>query len=150
VILAQKTHKIIHELAKGQVAGGTGKSGAYSAPLLFITNLNISLQRTARTIRGPRSDTQVLYTRNILYLRSGRSPPTYHVQSTPKMVRSSSWPCHIHGRSSSAGNPITEARTAGHPPRILNAEEQEKMRTVCRVRAHTLRDISMYALTRLS
>lgn len=33
------------------------------------------------------------------------------------------------------GIPISENRTNGQPPRILSAEEQEKMRTVCRVGA---------------
>lgn len=32
------------------------------------------------------------------------------------------------------GKPASELRSAGQPPRILSLEEQEKMRTVCRVR----------------
>lgn len=31
------------------------------------------------------------------------------------------------------GVPMTEIKRAGQPPRILNAEEIEKMRTACRV-----------------
>jgi methionyl aminopeptidase len=36
---------------------------------------------------------------------------------------------------SEEGIPISENRTNGQPPRILSLEEQEKMRTVCRVGA---------------
>lgn len=31
------------------------------------------------------------------------------------------------------GQPISEIKQSGQPPRILSKEEQEKMRTVCRV-----------------
>jgi len=31
------------------------------------------------------------------------------------------------------GKPLSEIQAAGQPPRILSAEEQVKMRTVCRV-----------------
>jgi len=34
---------------------------------------------------------------------------------------------------SCAGKPVAEIQRAGQPPRILSLEEQEKMRTVCRV-----------------
>ena len=38
------------------------------------------------------------------------------------------------------GIPISEMRRAGQPPRVLSPEEQQKMRTVCRVGAYlTLR-----------
>src|ERR1700730_7149689 len=36
--------------------------------------------------------------------------------------------------SPAAGTPKSELASAGQPPRILSPEEQEKMRTVCRVR----------------
>jgi len=36
------------------------------------------------------------------------------------------------------GTPTSESRRAGQPPRILNAEEQEKMRTVCRLAREVL------------
>lgn len=38
----------------------------------------------------------------------------------------------------SAGQPISESRRAGQPIKILTKEEQEKMRTACRVSSRNL------------
>ncbi|KAF5330899.1 hypothetical protein D9619_005556 [Psilocybe cf. subviscida] len=43
------------------------------------------------------------------------------------------------------GQPLSEIKAAGHPPRILNAEEIEKMRTVCRLTREVL-DIAAAAV----
>ncbi|KAJ7582743.1 peptidase M24, structural domain-containing protein [Mycena floridula] len=36
------------------------------------------------------------------------------------------------------GTPLSEVKASGQPPRVLNAEEQEKMRTVCRISRQVL------------
>ncbi|KAJ6630770.1 methionine aminopeptidase [Mycena sp. CBHHK59/15] len=67
------------------------------------------------------------------YAYTGSMRPVYPI--SPKRTIPSHIPLPDHAGD---GVPKEEVRSAGQPPRILNAEEQEKMRTVCRLTREVL------------
>jgi hypothetical protein len=68
----------------------------------------------------------------IPYPQRVRSLLTFPDPTTQKMV-SRLYAIHAYHFDQITGIPKSEMRSVGQPPRILSSEEQEKMRTVCRV-----------------
>jgi len=93
------------------------------------------LQR-ARSTLSPTLTSLALYVLYTLFLPRDPYPIIYSGLIIPKMVHQSSF-SRITSRLTDIkhlqGMPVSEMRRTGQPPRMLSPEEQEKMRTVCRV-----------------
>ncbi|PPQ78084.1 hypothetical protein CVT25_015618 [Psilocybe cyanescens] len=97
LICYNKTHKIIHDLAK---TGGA----------------NLASDGT--------------YNPFVNYAFTGTLRPVYPLSPKRQVPAHIPRPDYVEAD----GKPLSEIARSGQPPRILNLEEQEKMRTVCRVR----------------
>ncbi|KDR81580.1 hypothetical protein GALMADRAFT_58894 [Galerina marginata CBS 339.88] len=99
---SQKTHKIIHDLAKTGGANLTISDGTYNP---FVN-----------------------------YAFTGLVRPVYPLSPNREVPAHIPRPDYIEHD----GKPISEIQRAGQPPRILTLEEQDKMRTVCRLTREVL------------
>ncbi|KZT11386.1 methionine aminopeptidase [Laetiporus sulphureus 93-53] len=115
----QKTHKLIHELA------------TRSDP-----NVNIAYLRTSLTCRPSDGTFNPFASFNF----SGKMRPAYPLSPRRPVPDYIQRPDYAED-----GQPISENRRAGQPVRILTKEEQEKMRTVCRLAREVL-DIAAAAV----
>ncbi|KAJ7285866.1 peptidase M24, structural domain-containing protein [Mycena rebaudengoi] len=105
-----KTHKIIHNLLKPDSNPSAGNS---LPPARFINSIAHQMVLTTRLYR-----TTTLGLCGQVYPLSAKRPVPDHIPR-PDYARD--------------GIPKEEQRNAGQPPRLLNAKEIEKMRTVCRM-----------------
>jgi methionyl aminopeptidase len=123
----QKTHKIIHDLAKGQLTN-TNADGTYNPfPSFGYTGVIRPRYPLSPKREVPEHIPRPEYAddpQGGLLFRAGRALREAWRMSPVGLIIVPVW----------KGYPKTEMRASGQPPRILSLEEQEKMRTVCRVR----------------